>query len=145
MRLSQTSPVVPGWAGCSCSCSQYELPIVPTTLVFWVFLTPIPERQSLQCRKHSFSSRSKNQKQSLVCPIFCPKTVCTTFCKFVSLFSLWWFYFFQFPKLCDSHSLFAIFDSSSFSAYLPFSWKAQATQTTLIRGRAPVPSHPGIK
>ena len=61
MRLLQTSPVVLGWAGCSCSCSQYELPIVPTTLVLWVFLTPIPERQSLQCRKHSFPHPSVHQ------------------------------------------------------------------------------------
>ncbi len=61
MRLLQTSPMVPGWAGWSCSCSQYELPIVPTTLVFWVLLTPIPERQSLQCRKHSFPHPSVHQ------------------------------------------------------------------------------------
>ena len=38
-----TSPVVPGWAGLA-----GLLWIVPTTLVFWVSLTPIPERQSLK-------------------------------------------------------------------------------------------------
>ena len=65
--MLQTSPVVLGWAGCSCSCSQYELPIVPTTLVFWVFLTPIPERQSLQCRKHSFPHPSVHQTDRYYC------------------------------------------------------------------------------
>ena len=38
-----TSPVVPGWAGLA-----GLLWIVPTTLVCWVSLTPIPERQSLK-------------------------------------------------------------------------------------------------
>ena len=33
----------------------------PRALVFWVFLTPIPERQSLQCRKHSFPHPSVHQ------------------------------------------------------------------------------------
>ena len=41
--------------------------IVPTTLGFWASLTPIPERQSLQCWNHSFPHPSVHRTLYCCC------------------------------------------------------------------------------